>query len=63
METQLIETGRALRSSDKEGSRTLANANTRLRSTIPSAIENFHQALDELECDIVRATHEMKAIF
>jgi len=51
----LIETGRALRSSDKEGGRTLANANTRLRSTIPSAIENFHQALDELECDILRA--------
>lgn len=51
----LIETGRALRGSDKEGGRTFANANTRLRSTIPSAIENFHQALDDLESDIVRA--------
>lgn len=51
---KLIETGKALRSSDKEGGRTIANSSTRLRSTIPSAIENFHQALDELECDIVR---------
>jgi hypothetical protein len=51
---QLIETGKALRSSNKEGGKTLANAKTRLSSTIPSAIENFHLALDEMECDIVR---------
>jgi hypothetical protein len=50
---KLIETGRALRASDKEGGRTLANSNTRLRSTIPLAAENFHQALDDLESDIV----------
>ncbi|KAE9370377.1 hypothetical protein N431DRAFT_343717 [Stipitochalara longipes BDJ] len=51
----LIETGKALRSSNKEGGKTLANAKSRLSSTIPSAIENFHLALDELECDILRA--------
>ena len=51
---QLIEIGRALRASGKEGGRTIANANTRLRSSFPGAIDNFHQALDDLECDIVR---------
>jgi len=51
----LIETGKALRSSNKEGGKTLANAKTRLSSTIPSTIENFHLALDEMECDILRA--------
>ncbi|KAL3423205.1 hypothetical protein PVAG01_04952 [Phlyctema vagabunda] len=51
----LIETGRALRPIDKDGSRTLAPTNARLQSTLPSAVENFHQALDELESDIVRA--------
>ena len=50
---KLIETGKALRGSEKEGERTLANANTRLRSTIPSALDNFHRALDDLESDIV----------
>ncbi|TAQ90627.1 hypothetical protein B7494_g1038 [Chlorociboria aeruginascens] len=51
----LIETGKALRATDKEGGRTKANANTRLRTTIPSTIDNFHQALDDIESDIVRA--------
>ncbi|RDW94736.1 hypothetical protein BP5796_00499 [Coleophoma crateriformis] len=51
----LIETGRALRSSDKDAGRSMGPANARLRSTIPSAIENFHQALDDLENDIVQA--------
>lgn len=51
---KLIEVGRALRASDKEGGRTLAEANPRLRSFFPGAIDNFHQALDDLECDIVR---------
>jgi hypothetical protein len=53
---KLIETGRALRSSDKEGGRSFASASTRLRSFMPGAVENFHQALDELESDIVRAS-------
>ncbi|KAH8801688.1 hypothetical protein F5884DRAFT_862388 [Xylogone sp. PMI_703] len=51
----LIETGKALRASDKESGKTLSHANARLRSTIPSAIDNFHQALDEIEINIVRA--------
>ncbi|KAH7419352.1 hypothetical protein BKA64DRAFT_14001 [Cadophora sp. MPI-SDFR-AT-0126] len=51
----LIETGKALRPSNKDGGRTLATVNTRLRTIIPSAAENFHMALDDLECDILRA--------
>ncbi|PQE18097.1 hypothetical protein CJF31_00007981 [Rutstroemia sp. NJR-2017a BVV2] len=51
----LIETGKALRPSDKEGGRTMANSSHRLRLTIPNAIDHFHQALDELEAEIVRA--------
>ncbi|KAG0648907.1 hypothetical protein D0Z07_4615 [Hyphodiscus hymeniophilus] len=54
----LIEVGRALRATDKEGG-TVTNPNTRLRSFFPGAIDNFHQALDDLESDIVRA----KAVF
>lgn len=52
--SKLIETGKALRPSNKDGGRTLATVNTRLRTIIPSAAENFHMALDDLECDIVR---------
>ncbi|KAJ5046748.1 uncharacterized protein L3040_003978 [Drepanopeziza brunnea f. sp. 'multigermtubi'] len=51
----LIETGKALRSSNKDGARNPTNVNTRLKTFIPSATENFHQALDDLESDIVRA--------
>ncbi|KAI9052209.1 hypothetical protein LZ554_003568 [Drepanopeziza brunnea f. sp. 'monogermtubi'] len=51
----LIETGKALRYSNKDGARNLTNVNTRLKTFIPSATENFHQALDDLESDIVRA--------
>ncbi|KAG4429249.1 hypothetical protein IFR05_015266 [Cadophora sp. M221] len=51
----LIETGKALRPSNKEGGRTLTTVNTRLRTIIPSAVENFHMALDDLECEIIRA--------
>ncbi|TVY35405.1 hypothetical protein LSUB1_G005805 [Lachnellula subtilissima] len=51
----LIETGRALRASDQNGSRSLVGATSRLPTTIPSAAETFHQALDDLECEIFRA--------
>ena len=49
-----METGKALRPSEKEGGSTLGHSNARLRATIPSAIDNFHIALDDLEADIVR---------
>jgi len=51
----LIEIGKALGSNDKESGRTLASGGARLQNTIPSAADNFHQALDELEIDIVCA--------
>lgn len=50
-----IEIGNSLRIPDKVAPKTLvANANARLRSAIPRAIETFHQALDDIEADIVR---------
>ncbi|KAK2627219.1 hypothetical protein QTJ16_003185 [Diplocarpon rosae] len=51
----LIETGKALRPSKKDGSKSLDAVNTRLKATIPSMAEHFHEALDDLESDIVRA--------
>jgi len=53
---QLIETGRALKASNSGGSRSLAATATRLPTTIHTAHETFHQALDEIECNIVRVT-------
>ncbi|KAH8599626.1 hypothetical protein B0O99DRAFT_503351 [Bisporella sp. PMI_857] len=50
---QLIETGKALRAANKERGRPQPSS-TRLRSSMPAAIEHFHQALDDLETDIVR---------
>ena len=52
---KFIEIGNSLRIPDKVAPKTLvANANARLRSAIPRAIETFHQALDDIEADIVR---------
>ncbi|EHK99899.1 hypothetical protein M7I_4225 [Glarea lozoyensis 74030] len=47
----LIETGRALKGSNKEGGKAQVGA-TRTQSTIPTIIEQFQQALDDLEIDI-----------
>lgn len=53
---KFIEIGNSLRISDKVQPKTLVtNANARLRAAIPRAIETFHQALDDIETDIVRA--------
>lgn len=60
---QLIETGKAFRFSSKEGGKSLGSARTRLSTTLPSTVENFHQALDELECDIVRETVALELAF
>jgi len=51
----LIETGRALRTADRSGGKSMAQANIRLRNFMPLAESNFHNALDELEGDILRA--------
>lgn len=51
---KLIETGRALQAASKDsGKDGGAKTNTRFQLAIPSTIENFHQALDDIECDIV----------
>lgn len=52
--SQFIEIGNSLYISDKVPPKALvANANVKLRSAIPKAIETFHQALDDIETDIV----------
>lgn len=51
----LIETGKALRSAQKENGQAPTVVASRLRAVIPSTMENFHTALDDLECDILRA--------
>lgn len=51
---QLIETGKALRSANMRGAKTISHDNDRLQMYMPKAITSFHSALDELESDIVR---------
>jgi hypothetical protein len=51
---QLIETGKALRSANMKGAKTISHDNDRLQMYMPKAITSFHGALDELESDIVR---------
>ncbi|KFY09720.1 hypothetical protein V492_05371 [Pseudogymnoascus sp. VKM F-4246] len=53
--TILIETGKALRSANSKGAKTISHDNDRLQMYMPKAITSFHGALDELESDIVRA--------
>jgi len=48
-----METGKALRGANKKGSKTISHDNDRLQLFMPSAINSFHLALDELESDIV----------
>jgi hypothetical protein len=48
-----METGKALRAANKKGSKTISHDNDRLQLFMPSAINSFHLALDELESDIV----------
>jgi len=51
----LLEIGKALRSANRKGVKIIGYDNERLQAFIPSAVEKFHLALDELESDIVRA--------
>jgi hypothetical protein len=51
--SKLIETGKALKGANKDGGKAQVGI-TRPQSTIPSIIEQFQQALDELEIEIVR---------
>ncbi|CAG8977941.1 hypothetical protein HYALB_00001821 [Hymenoscyphus albidus] len=51
----LIETGRALKASHKDGRRTQAHNIDRPQVTIPKALETFHGVLDDIEMDIVRS--------
>lgn len=60
--SKFIEIGHSLRISDKVPPKTLVvNANARLRAAIPRAIETFHQALDDIETDIVGAHVPLKS--
>jgi hypothetical protein len=48
-----VQTGKALRASQKDGRRNLAQVHTNMRSRIPDSIETFQYALDDLESEIV----------
>ncbi|KFA52894.1 hypothetical protein S40293_01023 [Stachybotrys chartarum IBT 40293] len=51
----LVQTGKALRASRKDGPGNLAQAHGSLQSKLPDTIRLFHSALDTLEHDIIRA--------
>lgn len=51
--SQLIETGKVLRSANKKGVKTIGYTNDRFQALFPNTLEKFHLALDELEYDIV----------
>ncbi|KPM46180.1 hypothetical protein AK830_g330 [Neonectria ditissima] len=51
----LVQTGKALRSSRKDGQGNVAQAHGSLQSKLPDTIRTFHSALDDLEHDIIRA--------
>ncbi|GJC95535.1 hypothetical protein ColKHC_04361 [Colletotrichum higginsianum] len=50
----LIQTGKALKSQNREG-RSQAQAQISLQSKLPEIIETFHWKLDDLESEIMRA--------
>lgn len=51
---QLIEVGKVLRTAGKQGGRTLANSSSQLTTFLQASDKKFHEALDDIECDIVR---------
>jgi hypothetical protein len=55
---KLIETGKALKGSNKESGKAQVGI-TRPQGTIPPMVERFQQALDELEIEIVRDVNLM----
>lgn len=50
---QLVQTGKALRASRKDGQGNVAQAHGSLQPKLPETIRTFHSALDDLENDIV----------
>lgn len=52
--TQLVQTGKALRASRKDGSKNVVSGGTALRTKMPETMTTFHYALDDLESEIVR---------
>ncbi|KAH8686694.1 hypothetical protein BGZ61DRAFT_43999 [Ilyonectria robusta] len=51
----LVQTGKALRASRKDGQGNVAQVHGSLQSKLPDTIRTFHSALDDLEHDIIRA--------
>ncbi|KAI9167352.1 hypothetical protein HJFPF1_03479 [Paramyrothecium foliicola] len=51
----LVQTGKALRASRKDGHGSTSQAHGSLQSKLPETIRTFHSALDGLENDIIRA--------
>jgi hypothetical protein len=50
---QLVQTGKALRASRKDGSRNVVSGGSALRTKMPETMTTFHYALDDLESEIV----------
>ncbi|RKF57144.1 hypothetical protein GcM3_190009 [Golovinomyces cichoracearum] len=50
---KLVETGKSLRSHNKDGAKSWMSANFKQSITLPKLTENFHLALDELETQII----------
>ncbi|KAH7131399.1 hypothetical protein B0J13DRAFT_562529 [Dactylonectria estremocensis] len=51
----LVQTGKALRASRKDGQGNVAQVHGSLQSKLPDTIRTFHSALDDLENEILRA--------
>ncbi|KAI0128808.1 hypothetical protein BJ170DRAFT_347071 [Xylariales sp. AK1849] len=51
----LVQTGKALKGSQKDGSRNVISAGSALRTKMPETMTTFHYALDDLESEITRA--------
>lgn len=51
---QLVQTGKVLKTGGKDSKGTLAQVNSTVRSRIPSSTDTFHDALDDLESEIVK---------
>lgn len=49
----LVETGKSLRSHNKDGAKSWMSASFKQSTTLPKLTENFHLALDELETQII----------
>jgi hypothetical protein len=51
---QLVQTGKAIKASQKDGARNGVSTGAALRTKMPETMKTYHYALDDLESEIVR---------